>query len=622
MDKGKKKEEETVQPVATVSAVEKAQAADTNLGDKTPRELRQERTAAIQQQRDIIRDEKNADNTNQANVDLARQNIQTIKHNAKLNIDQAKSNRRDQYADEAIASVAKWMEDTGGEPLTEESLASILTPKQLWHFQKKYNKGSNWGNALGGRAFLGNLNDRTVQLLTEQANKKIAENKKAATEKKTYVPYGDNTLEITSSRLNEMKDWGNSVTNDNITPEQAQALYSKLESYGLTVPKKTVPVLDAEGKETKDENGNVITQEVYDTDGITDINSLYSKLSVIGDNDDNADVLDELGFRDEAGNIARPHRKTYEEILAEQEKKQKELEYINQQKALARQQARLGLADIAAGIGDIIKASGGALVDKRSYQDMYNQLTAQQQKNFEGYLARMEALKQEEKAKQRLAEERAYNEKLQTTLHERDMEKLLAAQKFQAGENALNRGLTVSENEKDRALKRELQNLQNTGIMSAAAVKAAGDYINIPVGADTYTFASKAASDKAIQGLHGIILPAITDEKGKYKAPYSTIKNNLEGKGVDDEGYLRAIVSAALNSPDVLNDSDLLRRVNLYMTQASTGKSITPEPPTPVGSSEKVSVIEISSGKPVEFTAAEWDDMPPVEKGKYKKPNE
>jgi hypothetical protein len=43
---------------------------------------------------------------------------------------------------------------------------------------------------------------------------------------------------------------------------------------------------------------------------------------------------------------------------------------------------------------------------------MYNRLTAQQQKNFDNYLARMEALKQEEKAKQKEAADRAYQERL------------------------------------------------------------------------------------------------------------------------------------------------------------------------------------------------------------------
>jgi hypothetical protein len=569
----KKKSEEVVQP--TISAVTQSETADTNLGDKTPQEIRNERADAIKQQRNIIRDERKSDNTNQANIDLAKQNIETLRSNAKLNIEQAKANRRDQYADEAISSVAKWMEDTGGQPLTEESLANILTPKQLWHFQKKYNQGSNWGNALGGRAFFGNLNDRTVQLLTEQANKKIAANKKAANERKTYVPYGDNSLEITSSRLNEIKDWGNSVTNDNITPEQAQALYSKLESYGLTVPKKTVPVLDAEGKETKDENGNVITQEVYDTDGITDINSLYSKLSVIGDNDDNADVLDELGFRDEAGNITRPHRKTYEEILAEQEKKKQELEYINQQKALARQQARLGLADLAAGIGDIIKASGGALVDKRSYQDMYNQLTAQQQKNFDGYLARMEALKQEEKAKQRLAEERAYQEKMLATQHERDIEKLLQAQGFQAGESALDRDLKRELLEKELKAKEAIAKLGEDAEvakqLTAAQIEATKNNINIPGGNKTYTFGNKEASNAAINAMHGKLWNVLIDEDGKYKPPYSTIIKNLEGNGVEKTEQLRAVVNAALNSAEVLNNPTLLKEIQMYMTQASSG---------------------------------------------------
>jgi hypothetical protein len=508
----KKKSEEVVQP--TISAVTQSETADTNLGDKTPQEIRNERADAIKQQRNIIRDERKSDNTNQANIDLAKQNIETLRSNAKLNIEQAKANRRDQYADEAISSVAKWMEDTGGEPLTEESLASILTPKQLWHFQKKYNQGSNWGNALGGRAFFGNLNDRTVQLLTEQANKKIAANKKAANERKTYVPYGDveGGFEINNSRLNDIKDWGNGVTDDNITPEQAQALYAKLESYGMQVPKKTVPVLDAEGKETKDANGNVITQEVYDTDGTSTIGGLYDKLGTVNGVDDNEDVLNELGFRDGAGNIARPHRKTYEEILAEQQKKQQELDYINQQKALARKQARLGLADIAAGIGDIIKASGGALVDKRDYQDMYNRLTAQQQKNFDNYLARMQALKEQEKAKQKeaaeqarqerlLKEQRLYNEQLQQKQWAHDEDVLEQKHKNKMAEIKA-RGQEKLK-EIDERYKNQIDKFNNAGAI-------------VFDGTD-YTF-DKARNNNVISQLLPIVSNYFTEENGYISA--------------------------------------------------------------------------------------------------------
>ena len=505
-----------------------------------------------------------------------------------------------------------------GRALTSQEIMDIGDAKGLWAYQALNNKGANWGNLAGG-ALVGGMNNDTYNILRKELDARAK--KTAATEKENshwnkeiaIVPVGDELVRVNKGMQNEMTTWGSQIKDPNyITPEQATTLYDKLQSYGIAVPKKTVTVADENGKPT-----NV---EVYDIDDNgTSLAELVGNLGI-----EAQEVMRVLGFydNDDDWNLKIPHAETFEEKLARRARLEEEMRLQSQQRELQRQKARLGLAELGAGIGDIIKASGGAVVDRRNYQDMYNQLTAQQQKNFDNYLARMQALKEQEKAKQRLAEERAYNEKLQTTLHERDMEKLLAAQKFQAGENALNRGLTVGENEKDRALKRELQNLQNTGAMSAAAVKAAGDYINIPVGSDTYTFASKAASDKAIQGLHGIILTAITDKNGKYKAPYSTIKNNLEGKGVDDEGYLRAIVSAALNSPDVLNDSDLLRRVNLYMTQASTGKSITPEPPTPKDSSEKVSVIEISSGKPVEFTAAEWDDMSPVAKGKYKKPNE
>jgi hypothetical protein len=109
-----------------------------------------------------------------------------------------------------------------------------------------------------------------------------------------------------------------------------------------------------------------------------------------------------------------PHNETFEEKLARRERERERMELEVQQKALERQRLRLGLADFAAGIGDMLKASGGAVVTPRDYQRMYDSLTAQHQKNFDGYLARMQALKEQERAKAKEAADRAYQERLQS----------------------------------------------------------------------------------------------------------------------------------------------------------------------------------------------------------------
>lgn len=354
--------------------------------------------------------------------------------------------RIDENAQSAIDAAAQWITDTGA-PLSEESLASLLTPKQLWYFQKKYNKGSNWGNALGAREFLGELNNKTVQLINQKAKEQI-DAKKAHDEaqskfdKITY--YGvnedgtDKEFRVTKGMRDDMKNWGDTIRDiNNISAEQATQLYDKLKSYGIDVPTKTVAMKDADGKD--------VVTEVYD---ISDSgNSLYSLLDNLGEEADQ--VIDVLGF-DEGNGIQLPKHETFEEKLARQERAREELRHINEQRAIQRQQSRLGLAELAAGIGDMIKASGGAIVTPRDYKAMYDSLTAQQRANYDNYLARMQALKEQEKAKQKEAADRAYQEKMLATQHERDMEKLLQTQGFQAREAEKNRKHQSEEAESER----------------------------------------------------------------------------------------------------------------------------------------------------------------------------
>lgn len=481
-----------------------------------------------------------------------------VQKNKEFKVDKPEiSNRQkriDENAQSAIDLAVQWITDTGA-PLSEESLASLLTPKQLWYFQKKYNKGSNWGNALGAREFLGELNNKTVQLINQKAKeqidaKKAHDDAQSKFDKITY--YGvnedgtDKEFRVTKGMRDDMKNWGDTIRDiNNISAEQATQLYDKLSSYGINVPTKEVIVKDADGKD-------VVTR-VYD---ISDSgNSLYSLLDKLGEEADQ--VIDVLGF-DEGNGIQLPKHETFEEKLARQERAREELRHINEQRAIQRQQSRLGLAELAAGIGDMIKASGGAIVTPRDYKAMYDSLTEQQRVNYNNYLARMQALKEQEKAKQKEAADRAYQEKMLATQHERDMEKLLQAQGFQAGEAQKERNWKSYEASLDRALKAAGYKTE----FDIAAIKENNDGVSLSVGDKTFMFRSKDQHNSTVATLYGALLPAIAvkvDNGYKLKEPYSTIMNNMKGQGVDTEGQARAVVLAALRNKDVLENDAVMK---------------------------------------------------------------
>ena len=506
------------------------------------------------------------DNANAANIATAQQNIQTLRNNAKTEIQNNRVARQKGYADEAVSLVADWMERTGNKnedgtykDIDEQSLASVLSPKQLWYFQKFNNKGSNWGNALGGRSFLGELNNTTVSRINQMAKEKLGAKQK----QEESVKYSDTPLKtstgadmvvgnvaISNKKINEMKDWGDGITDVNaISPEKVQQLYQKLESYGVSVPKE--PVLDEQGRAVVDENNEPVMQYAIGNDSYT-IDTILDELD-----DDGDMVLEALGFRDsQTGRLAVPHHKTYDEILADRERAQEELRHINEQKALQRQQARLGLADLAAGIGDIIKASGGAIVTPRDYQAMYNSLTEQQKTNYNNYLARMQALKEQEKAKQKEAADRAYQERLLKEKYARE-DALLADARLR--EDFL----------LEQAHERELEKIRARGQNSLAVQKeknkATLEKFNskriINFGGINYTY-PEGSKNSVISQLLPIVKPYFNDTNG-YKSMLSGIQTsqmNEFGKGEE----IANLVICAINDPYLyLSEDDKDNIVNV-----------------------------------------------------------
>lgn len=87
-------------------------------------------------------------------------------------------------------------------------------------------------------------------------------------------------------------------------------------------------------------------------------------------------------------------------MLMEDERKERE----KQEKRIQRQQMAQSLTDLGAVFGDVIKASGGALVTPRDMQAKYDALDKRQQTVYNNYRARMDVLR--EKAMQRAKADR------------------------------------------------------------------------------------------------------------------------------------------------------------------------------------------------------------------------
>ena len=202
----------------------------------------------------------------------------------------------------------------------------------------------------------------------------------------------------------------------------------------------------------------------------------------------------------------------------------------------------------------MIKASGGALVDKRDYQDMYNRLTAQQQKNFDNYLARMEALKHEEKAKQKEAADRARQDRMLAEQRAYQEEQARKAQEFQASENQKNREHQEAMLSDKLEAQKEIQRLKNQNaidrihlnIESKEASNSAKYGTSIPFDGQIIPIKPNL-SDGLYQGIYGYIEPAIRNHPAFVNELASIDKAYLE----TNPTAVRVIVANALSNPTV-----------------------------------------------------------------------
>lgn len=423
------------------------------------------------------------------------------------------------------------------DPTDEQILAAVGNNLRAYQTQTG-NKAGNWGLAFGSNALAGTLNKDTKKSLEDwyQKTKTPTKLSKQREEIIDTIGTGDTAKNITRGMQMDVRNWGNTITDTNaITPEQVRKLNAILGS-NIAVPTEKVKSVGADGKEVENDVEQTMTR-----DEIIDILD-----------DDYMDALYTLGFVDEDGNYRTPHAETFEEKLARQERERERIEMLTQQKALQRQKARAGLADLAAGIGDMIKASGGAIVNPRDYRAMYDSLTEQQKTNYNNYLARMQALKEQEKAKRKEAADRAYQEKLLKEKYAREDALLKAAQEREDAQR-------IQDQEW------ELEKIRARGANSLAVAKEKNqqkiDKFNnareISYGGADYTFADNTKNE-VVYALLGIVKPYFTESNG-YHSMLSGIEDSRLSEFDRNTNATIAVLSALESLDSYFTDEDKSR---------------------------------------------------------------
>jgi hypothetical protein len=473
-----------------------------------------------------------------------------------------KKNKFQQRMDEQAAAMEKAyaeLRETYDDPTDEQILA--VAGNNLRGYQRKMgNTAGNWGTAFGSNAMWGTLNKNTRDALEAGYQAGLEATKKALPDRRAESVYtlgeGKGAKKVTKGMQMDARNWGDNIKDtENITPEQVRKLNEIMKTGGFT--EFSIPTTQVT---TKNEQGEDVVTDVEQN------TSLYDLLESA--TPEEIEALEYLGFIDDYdGSYTRPHNETFDEKLARKEREQARIDLLTQQRALERQRARTGLADLAAGVGDMIKASNGAIVTPRDYQAMYDTLTAQQKVNYNNYLARMQAMKEAEKAKAKEAADRAYNERLLKEKYAREDALLKAAQER---EDAQRKQDHEWELEKIRA--RGENSLRVQKEKNKATLEKFNNERIINFNGVNYTYA-KGAKNSVISQLLPIVKPYFNDTND-YKSMLSGIENSAMNEfGKDEE--IANLVICAINDPYLyLSEESKAKIVNVLKGLSSGAVSV------------------------------------------------
>lgn len=480
----------------------------------------------------------------------------------KVETTKSNKNKFQQRIDEQAAAMEKAyadLRDIYDDPTDEQILA--VAGNNLRGYQRKMgNTAGNWGTAFGSNAMWGTLNKNTRDALEAGYQAGLEAKKKALPNRRAESVYtlgeGEGAKKVTKGMQMDARNWGDSIKDtENITPEQVRKLNEIMKTGGFT--EFSIPTTQVT---TKNEQGEDVVTDVEQN------TSLYDLLESA--TPEEIEALEYLGFIDDYdGSYTRPHNETFDEKLARKEREQARIDLLTQQRALERQRARTGLADLAAGVGDMIKASNGAIVTPRDYQAMYDTLTAQQKVNYNNYLARMQAMKEAEKAKAKeaadrirqetlLKEQRKYQEEMQAKQWAHDEDVL--EQKLQNKLKEIRERGKEKRKEIDTRYKNQQDRFNNAG--------------SIVFGGIDYTF-DKAHNNNAISSLLSIVRNYFTEENG-YLSMLEGIENSSMSEYSKAYDTANAVVSALSEFENQFSSDDRENIIRILSQYANSKKSV------------------------------------------------
>ena len=493
---------------------------------------------------------------------------------------------------------------------TDEQILAVAGDNLRGYQRSINNKAGNWGTAFGSNALFGTLNKATRDALESGYQNNLNANKKTVSQKQNEVvgTYGNGN--VTRGMQAKVRSWGdNIVDTDNITPEQVRALNAIMKANGFT--EFAIPTTQVT---TKNDKGEDVVTNVEQNISLSDLLNSMSP--------DEIDALDDLGFIDDDLNYLRPHNETFEEKLARKERERERIELAAQQQALERQRTRAGLADLVAGFGDMAKAAGGAMVTPRDYQAVYNSLTAQQQKNYDNYLLRMQAAKEAAKQKQREAEQRAYQEQLMDKQFAMQNEAARTAQEYKLQLEAAK-----------AQYKQELAEANAREAMLRLEKKLAHDYTSdqlkkVTDGSsiywnDTMHDIDKNKSNGTFGAIYGLLEQYLRGNEG-----FSSVLSGIEDPyGESTESKVRSIVARAVKDPSVMATvpTEVKQEIGRIISAAKGSPvkkvegSATSNPPQNANGSIKKRYVNVANPNDIrEWTDDEYNGLKQITKDQYK----
>lgn len=416
--------------------------------------------------------------------------------------------------------------------------------RNMYAFQRQNNKRGNWGTAFGAGALFGRVNADTHKILEEnyQRRKAAKQQEEAALKDRNRVlavlkDSDGNDVNVTQGLKHDMEIWGQSVSDvNNLTPQEVATFKQILRRNGVIKDDATPAGTTATSQEEA---------------GATQ--SLVSLLNGMPNADTLDDIFDAVGFYAEDGSLRLPHKETYEEMLARRQLEKEQIDYQTQQRELQRRNNRLGLADLAAGFGDMIKASNGAVVTKREFDNMYNQLTEQQKRNFDTYMARMQKLKDDAKAA--ADKDRQYAVRKEERKEDKDFQREMNDKQYNQ-----QLSLLLAKAAADTAADAKKYNTT----LEAEKIKQDAKNGNIVYGGKKYSI-REGDSIPLYNALFGIMKEEIRKDEDLWGAFTALDK---VGATVDKQQTATILALAALNNPTIQNSlSDKKKELISYILQ-------------------------------------------------------